>query len=159
MLINKLSVKINELFDNNEEIRYYKQLIIEKENRNKKVMFLLQNPSKDEENCKIYKICNKLLNKDKLISEILMRPGNSSKDEFASWLGSMNESDLQVILQDLRRSGDAARSELLIMQEERRAEQERIETLKKRMLDQQSAARNDRSLIVNTRTGKLEFKQ
>ena len=88
-----------------------------------------------------------------------MRPGNSSKDEFASWLGSMNESDLQVILQDLRRSGDAARSELLIMQEERRAEQERIETLKKRMLDQQSAARNDRSLIVNTRTGKLEFKQ
>ena len=93
-----------------------------------------------------------------LISEIL-RPGNSSKDDFASWLGSMNESELRGILQDLRSSRDTARSEMIIMQDERRAEQERIDMLKKKMMDQQSAARKDRSMIFNTRTGKLEVKK
>jgi len=94
-----------------------------------------------------------------LISEILMKPGYTSKDAFASWIGFLSESELRAILQELRRPRHVARSEILSMQDERRAEQERIETMKEKMLEQQSAARKDRSLIFNTRTGKLELKK
>jgi hypothetical protein len=96
-----------------------------------------------------------LLGTELLCAEILI-PGRSTKEEFASWLGSMTESDLKQILADRKRYTNEANSELAAYKEERAEIQRQREELQQRYKDQLAKARKERTMFFNPSTGKFE---
>lgn len=96
-----------------------------------------------------------LLGTELLAAEIL-KPGRSTKEQFAAWLGSITESELNDILVRRKSFKTEAVTEMKVMQVERKAEAERIEALREKMKKQQEDARKERSMAFNPETGKME---
>jgi len=99
-----------------------------------------------------------LLGAELLAAEIVI-PGRSSREEFAAWLGSMNEADLEGILKGRRSYSDESSSELAAYRAKREAETKRIEELQKRYQEQVSKAREVRSIAFNPGTKKFQVLQ
>jgi len=96
-----------------------------------------------------------LLGTELLAAEILV-PGRSSREEFASWLGSIDISELKVILDRRKSFKVKALSDMKQMQEGRQAEVDRLEALVKKRQEQQQNAREERTMIFNPESGKIE---
>lgn len=96
-----------------------------------------------------------LLGSELLASEIL-KPGLSTREEFAAWLGALSDVDLEFILTKRKSFKEEAKKDLETFQEERKAEQERVEKRREKIQEQVMTARENRSVIFNPRTGKVE---
>lgn len=96
-----------------------------------------------------------LLGSELLAAEIAI-PGRSTKEQFATWLAAMNKSELLEILEKRKSFKTNAVSEMKKMQVERQAERDRIEALRAKMQEQQQKAREERSMVFNPKTGKME---
>jgi hypothetical protein len=96
-----------------------------------------------------------LLGTDLLASEVL-KPGKTTRDEFAEWLVSLSEEDLRQFLSGRKSIRENAREELTKFQDAR-AEQERIrKEMQDKYNEQVKKAREERSMIFNPRTQKME---
>ena len=96
-----------------------------------------------------------LLGSELLASEIL-KPGRSTREEFAVWLGALSEDDLKAILSKRKSFKTQAEEELKTFREEREAEQRRLEERRQQIQQQVMDAREVRTVIFNPRTGKME---
>ena len=96
-----------------------------------------------------------LLGSELLAAEIL-KPGLSTRDQFAVWLGAMNEVDLEFVLTKRKSYREDAKRELKSFQEEREAEEKRVQERRAKIQEQVMTARENRSVIFNPRTGKME---
>jgi len=96
-----------------------------------------------------------LLGTELLAAEIL-QPGRSTREQFAAWLGAMTEPDLMSYLRRRKMFKEDAVAEMKTMQEERAAEEARVEEEKQKMMEQTRKAREDRSMRFNPETGKME---
>mmetsp|Transcript_32585 Transcript_32585/g.60243 ORF Transcript_32585/g.60243 Transcript_32585/m.60243 type:complete len:665 (-) Transcript_32585:82-2076(-) len=100
-----------------------------------------------------------LLGSELLASEVLkVRNGapSSTRQEFAVWLGALSEVDLEFILTKRKSFKDDATQELESFKEERDAETKRVEDRREKIQEQVMAARENRSVVFNPRTGKME---
>jgi len=96
-----------------------------------------------------------LLGSELLASEVL-KPGRSTREEFAGWLGALNEVDLEFILTKRKSFKTDAKEELAKFKEEREMDEKRVEERREKIQEQVKAARENRSVIFNPRTGKME---
>ena len=96
-----------------------------------------------------------LLGTELLCAEILF-PGRSTKEEFATWLASMTESDLKEILSVRKGFNDEANSELAAFREEQAEIQRQREEVQKRYKEQVAKARKERTMAFNPQSGKFE---
>jgi hypothetical protein len=96
-----------------------------------------------------------LLGTELLCSEILI-PGRSTKQEFATWLGGMTESDLKEILDARKQVNEASSNELAEFREARDQEDREREELQRKYEEQVRKAREERSMAFNPRSGKFE---
>lgn len=96
-----------------------------------------------------------LLGTELLCAEILI-PGRSTKQEFATWLGSMTESDFRDILAARREPNTASVNELAEFREAREQEEREREELRRKYEEQVRKAREERSMAFNPKTGKFE---
>ena len=90
-----------------------------------------------------------------LAAEIL-KPGRSTREEFAKWLGAMTEEEMKAPLvarQALRR---ASEEELGAYKKEQADAKEELEKQRKRYEEVVKQARENRSMVLNGRTGKFE---
>ncbi|CAB9511959.1 Methyltransferase domain [Seminavis robusta] len=90
-----------------------------------------------------------------LAAEIL-KPGQTTREDFAKWLGEMTEDEIKAPLvarQKLRRS---SAEELEAFQEEIAEQKAEFEKTKERYEEIKKQARENRSMILNGRTGKFE---
>jgi hypothetical protein len=97
-----------------------------------------------------------LLGSELLASEVL-KPGRSTREEFAVWLGALSEVDLEFILTKRKSFKEEAKAELEKFKEDREAEEKRIETRREKIQEQVMTARENRSVYFNPRTGKVEL--
>jgi hypothetical protein len=91
-----------------------------------------------------------------LASEILI-PGRSSKSEFATWVASLTEAEVVDLLTKRKSFKDTAVSELTTMQSDRQAELDKLEAQKQLFQDQLEKAREERSITLNLKSGKMEL--
>jgi len=96
-----------------------------------------------------------LLGTELLAAEILV-PGRSTREEFAVWVGSLDVSELEAILNRRKSFKETATTEMKEMQSDRQADVERREALLKKMQEQQEKARRERSMAFNPKTGKMQ---
>lgn len=96
-----------------------------------------------------------LLGSELLASEVL-KPGRSTREEFAVWLGALSDVDLEFILTKRKSFKEEAKAELEKFKEDREAEEKRIETRREKIQEQVMTARENRSVYFNPRTGKVE---
>ena len=96
-----------------------------------------------------------LLGSELLASEVL-KPGRSTRVEFAEWLGALTDVDMEFILTKRKGIKDEATQELKSFQEERDAEEKRVEGRREKIQEQVKTARENRSVIFNAGTGKFE---
>jgi len=96
-----------------------------------------------------------LLGSELLASEVLV-PGRSRRDEFALWLGALTDVDLEFILTKRKSFKEEAAQELVSFKEARGAEEKRVEERREKIREQIDVARENRYVIFNARTGKME---
>ena len=96
-----------------------------------------------------------LVGSELLAAEIL-KPGRSTKKEFAMWVSSLTETELVEMAAKRKSYKEKAVSDMTTMQEEREAEEKRIEEQRQAMMGQVKKAREERSMAFNTQTGKME---
>jgi len=96
-----------------------------------------------------------LLGSELLAAEVL-KPGRSTREEFALWLGALTEEEQKSYLEKRKSFKITATEELKEFQAARKAEEERIEAKRKEMRDQVMKAREERSMAFNPETGKME---
>eukprot|EP00526_Cylindrotheca_closterium_P007799 CAMPEP_0113620328 /NCGR_PEP_ID=MMETSP0017_2-20120614/10357_1 /TAXON_ID=2856 /ORGANISM="Cylindrotheca closterium" /LENGTH=651 /DNA_ID=CAMNT_0000529987 /DNA_START=31 /DNA_END=1986 /DNA_ORIENTATION=+ /assembly_acc=CAM_ASM_000147 len=96
-----------------------------------------------------------LLAAEVLAAEILI-PGRSTREEFAAWLGSMSQADMEGLLKARRSYNDEASDELAAFRAAKEAENQRIEDLRKRYEAQVEKAREERTMAFNPRTKKFQ---
>lgn len=96
-----------------------------------------------------------LLAAEVLAAEILI-PGRSTREEFAAWLGSMSQADLEGLLKARRVYTDEAAGELAAFRAAKEAEDKRIEALRQRYQEQIDKAREVRTMAFNPRTKKFQ---
>lgn len=90
-----------------------------------------------------------------LAAEIL-KPGKSTREEFAKWLGAMTEEEMKTPLvtrQQLRR---ASKEELDAYKKEEADAKAALEEKRKEYQELVKTARKNRSMVINGRTGKFE---
>jgi hypothetical protein len=96
-----------------------------------------------------------LLGTELLCAEILI-PGRSTKEEFATWLGSMTDSELKSILSTRKGINEEANAELSVYKEEQAELKRKREELQQRYKDQIAKARRERTMAFNPISGKFE---
>lgn len=96
-----------------------------------------------------------LIGSELLASEIL-QPGRSTKKEYATWIASLTDGELTEMLNNRKSFKEKARAEMKAMQEERAAEAARLEEQRQKMIEQQKKAREERTMVFNPETGKME---
>lgn len=96
-----------------------------------------------------------VLGSELLCSEILI-PGRSTKQEFATWLECMDQSDLEGILKARKVYNEESASGLADYRKKRDEELARLDELRKKYEEQVAAARKERTMGFNPRTGKFE---
>lgn len=100
-----------------------------------------------------------LLGTELLCAEILI-PGTSTREEFASWIGSMTEGDMEKILATRKKLNDESNSELLAYKEQQEEEEKERVEIRKRYEEQLAEARKVRSIVFNPMSGQFqEFKK
>ena len=97
-----------------------------------------------------------LVGTELLAAEILI-PGRSTKSEFASWVAALTEEDVNQILERRGSFKNVAVTSLEEMREKRQAEKDKVEADQKRFQDQVDKAREERSISLNIKTGKMEL--
>jgi hypothetical protein len=96
-----------------------------------------------------------LLGTELLCAEILV-PGQSTKEEFASWLGAMTEPEMKDLLAARQKPRQEATDELAAFKLAREEESTRREDVKKAYDEQVDKARQARSMAFNPATGKFQ---
>lgn len=96
-----------------------------------------------------------LVGTEVLAAEIL-QPGRSTKKEYATWLCSLTEDELTEMVAKRKSYKQKAVADMKTMQEERKAEAVRIEEQRQKMIEQQKKAREERTMVFNPETGKME---
>jgi hypothetical protein len=96
-----------------------------------------------------------LLGTELLASEILI-PGRSTREQFAAWVGALTDVEMNDILAARKRSKEEAKAELKQFRDERKAKEEAAENAQQKMREQVQKAREERSMIFNPQTGKME---
>jgi hypothetical protein len=96
-----------------------------------------------------------LLGSELLASEVL-RVGRSNREEFALWLGALNEDELKSLLLKRKSVQSDAKLELNNYREEVAAEKTRVEERRKKIQEQVMDARENRSIMFNPKTEKFE---
>lgn len=91
-----------------------------------------------------------------LLAAEILQPGRSTKKEFALWVSSLTEEELTEMVATRKSYKEKAKTEMKQFQDERQAEQERIEEQRRKMIEQQKKAREERSMVFNPQTGKME---
>jgi len=97
-----------------------------------------------------------LVGTELLAAEILI-PGRSSKNEFASWVGALTESEILDILEKRRSFKKVAVTALEDMRTRRQAEIDRQEAERQKYLAQVEKAREERTIALNLKNGKMEL--
>ncbi len=96
-----------------------------------------------------------LVGSELLAAEIL-KPGRSTKKEFATWVASLNEDELVAMVAKRKSYKEVAVKEMKEMQEAREAREKEIEEQRKKMIEQVKKAREERTMAFNPQTGKME---
>ncbi|KAL7554961.1 hypothetical protein ACHAWF_018540 [Thalassiosira exigua] len=96
-----------------------------------------------------------LLGSELLASEVL-KPGRSTREEFAMWLGALSEMDLEFVLTKRKSYKKDVKREKEEFVEAREAEVKRVEERREKIQEQVMTARENRSVFFNPRTGKVE---
>lgn len=96
-----------------------------------------------------------LLGTELLSSEILI-PNTTTKTQFALWLQELNEDELLNYLNNRKQIKKDAVSDMNQMKEQRQALIQERENRKKAMEEQVENARNERTMVFNEQTGKME---
>jgi uncharacterized coiled-coil protein SlyX len=97
-----------------------------------------------------------LVGSELLAAEIL-KPGRSTKEEFASWVGALTETEILDILEKRKSFKKIAVDALNDMKTKRQAEIDRKEAERKRYMDQVDRAREVRTIALNVKNGKMEL--
>ena len=92
-----------------------------------------------------------------LLAAEILQPGRSSKSEFATWIASLTEPEVVEILERRKSFKKTAISALETMRNERQAERDRLEAEKKKFQEQVDKAREERSIALNIKNGKMEL--
>lgn len=96
-----------------------------------------------------------LLGSELLASEVL-KPGRSTREEFAIWLGALAEDELKSILSTRKSFKEDAKLELETFKNEREAEQKRLEERREKIQQQVMDAREARTVIFDPKTGQFK---
>lgn len=96
-----------------------------------------------------------LVGSELLAAEVL-KPGRSTKEEFAMWLGELNESELSEYLKKRKSFKEVAMTELKVYQDERAEAEAKLEARRLKFREQVKKAREDRTMVFNPQNGKLE---
>lgn len=96
-----------------------------------------------------------LLGTELLASEILI-PGRSTRQEFAAWVGALQESELKDILAARKSSKEEAKAQLAEFKAARKEKEEAAQKAQQKMREQVEKAREERTMIFNPQTGKME---
>lgn len=96
-----------------------------------------------------------LLGTELLAAEVL-KPGRSSRDEFAAWLAELSETELKAVLAARIKTKEDAQIELTEYREAIERQKEEKEAKQKLMEEQVKTARENRSMAFNPKTGKFE---
>jgi SAM-dependent methyltransferase len=97
-----------------------------------------------------------LLGTELLAAEVL-KPGRSTREEFAAWLAAFTESELLDLVAERKSIRIEAKEELIAYKEARAEEQKQKEEYTRRMNEQIQQAREGRSMIFNPKTQKMEL--
>jgi SAM-dependent methyltransferase len=96
-----------------------------------------------------------LLGAELLATEVL-KPGRSTRQEFAAWLAVLSDAELRELLMERKSVRERAKSELGAFRQEKADKKARYEEYQKSMTEQIEEARRERSLIFNPKTEKME---
>jgi SAM-dependent methyltransferase len=96
-----------------------------------------------------------LLGAELLATEVL-KPGRSTRQEFAAWLAALSDVELRELLNERKAIRETAKSELGTYRQEKAAAKERREEYQRELKEQVATARQERSLIFNPKTQKME---
>lgn len=96
-----------------------------------------------------------LIGTELLAAEIL-KPGRSTKKEFAMWVASFTEEELNEVGAMRKSFKEKAMKDMTAMQDDRQKELERLEAMRQSMIEQQKKAREERTMVFNPQTGKVE---
>jgi len=96
-----------------------------------------------------------LISTEFLAAEIL-KPRGTTRDKFAKWIAAMDEDEVKAPLvarQQLRRK---SQEEMAVYRKEQADAKAELEKQRKRYEEVVKQAREDRSMVINGRTGKFE---
>jgi len=86
-----------------------------------------------------------------------LRPGRSTREDFATWVGALTEDELKEYVARRKAIRQDSMKELKAFQDERAAAVQKVEDDQKRMMEQVDTARKERSMVFNEKTGKMEM--
>ncbi len=91
-----------------------------------------------------------------LAAEILI-PGRSSKKEFATWVAALTEEEINEILETRKSYKKVAVTALEKMRTKRQEEKDQLEAQQKKFQEQVEKAREERSIALNLKNGRMEL--
>lgn len=91
-----------------------------------------------------------------LAAEILKPKSSTSREDFAKWLSAMTANEIKQPLQTRRSIRDKSKAELDAYKAEQKRAEEELEQQRKRYQEIVKQARENRSMVLNARTGKFE---
>lgn len=92
-----------------------------------------------------------------LLAAEILKPGRSTKKEFASWVAALSEDEISELLEKRKSFKKVATDALEEMRTERQAEIDKQEAEKQKFKDQLEKAREERTIALNYKTGKMEL--
>lgn len=92
-----------------------------------------------------------------LLAYEILKPGRSSKEDFAAWLATLTGEELMDMLSVRKSYRDIARSELEEFKKERAKEEAERQDYLRRMEEQKENAAKERSMVFNPRSQKFEL--
>mmetsp|Transcript_4209 Transcript_4209/g.6386 ORF Transcript_4209/g.6386 Transcript_4209/m.6386 type:complete len:659 (+) Transcript_4209:162-2138(+) len=92
-----------------------------------------------------------------LLAAEILKPGRSTKSEFATWLAAMTVEEIDAVLTKRKSFKQKADAELEDMRTKRAKRQAEIEATRKAMEAQIDKARAERTMAFNPRSGKMEL--
>jgi len=107
--------------------------------------------------CPSMKECDVQLLGSELLAAEILQPGRSTREQFAVWLGALTEVDLEFVLTKRKSFKEHATMEFDSFRERRETEERRTQERREKIQEQVSAARENRSVTFNPRTGKMEI--
>lgn len=97
-----------------------------------------------------------LLGTELLAAEVLT-PGTSTRSEYAGWLSTLSQSDLEGMLASRKSIREKSKEEMEAYQEQRAEQQRKVEEYRAKMNQQIETARLTRGVVFNPRTQKMEL--